>query len=86
MGYLTATEYTLQEYVGDNLVSIIDRKEADGTFKSFVHLSDKDDESVLISSNEMNAIALKIVELEQQMKKNSPLREKKDLSILTGVS
>jgi hypothetical protein len=76
MGYLSATEYTLEENVGDNTIAIIDRKEADGAFKTFINIIDEDGGTVLISAKDMNAIALKIIELELEMKENSPLREK----------
>jgi hypothetical protein len=76
MGYLSATEYTLEENIGDNTIAIIDRKEADGTFKTFISITDEDGGTALVSARDMNAIALKIVELELEMKENSPLREK----------
>lgn len=76
MAYLTATEYTHEEYVGDNLVSIIDRKEASGNLYTFFHLTDREGDSVLLDFNEMFAIMAKVVEMLIEMENQSPLRKK----------
>jgi hypothetical protein len=74
VGYLTATEYLLEEPVGDNTITIIDRLEANGKFETFVFLADQDGGEVLFNSKDINAIAQKLIDLEQEMKKTSPLR------------
>ena len=76
MGYITTTEYALEEPVGDNTITIIDRLDSMGKLKTFIYIADEDDGEILLDAKDMNAIALRLVALEIEMKRDSPLRKK----------